>query len=214
MQIQFLSALILLGSVHVDAWAGEYRQNDSRATGYRDTDVDGIADFRDLCPRTALGAAVDAHGCQTLTSAVLGAPMREQSDCADESLERLPGLLFRTPAFAQNSAMPGAETVDQTTGLFRLAAGLGHVVAVEVVGHADVRGDASYNQILSERRAKAVGEILLGSGLESSRLRMRGAGESEARGGRPDSWSRHVVIELSFVPCKAMRRVDLKGGEG
>ncbi|MBT8079250.1 MAG: OmpA family protein [Gammaproteobacteria bacterium] len=48
------------------------------------------------------------------------------------------------------------------------------------VGHADVRGDAQYNKLLSRRRAYAVYEIVVGiePGLEG-RISVKGMGESE-----------------------------------
>ena len=48
---------------------------------------------------------------------------------------------------------------------------------VEVVGHTDNTGAASYNQDLSERRAAAVRAVLLDNGVRSSRVRAFGRGE-------------------------------------
>ena len=41
---------------------------------------------------------------------------------------------------------------------------------VEVAGHTDSRGDAKYNQALSERRAKAVYDYLVENGIDKARL--------------------------------------------
>ncbi len=49
---------------------------------------------------------------------------------------------------------------------------------VAIVGHTDVRGDESYNQALSERRAQAVSRWLQAKGVMASRLTATGAGES------------------------------------
>jgi len=49
---------------------------------------------------------------------------------------------------------------------------------VEVVGHTDSTGAASYNQQLSERRALSVRSVLLNAGVSSSRLRAFGQGEN------------------------------------
>jgi len=50
---------------------------------------------------------------------------------------------------------------------------------VNVIGHTDNVGDASFNQGLSERRAQAVAGILLNGGVANSRVRAIGAGENQ-----------------------------------
>jgi outer membrane protein OmpA-like peptidoglycan-associated protein len=49
---------------------------------------------------------------------------------------------------------------------------------VAIDGHTDVRGDAAYNQSLSERRAASVRAWLGGHGIEPARVTATGAGES------------------------------------
>ncbi|HET8769765.1 MAG TPA: OmpA family protein [Gemmatimonadaceae bacterium] len=48
-----------------------------------------------------------------------------------------------------------------------------------IVGHTDATGSDSYNQSLSERRAAAARSYLIAQGVESSRVKTRGLGESE-----------------------------------
>lgn len=50
---------------------------------------------------------------------------------------------------------------------------------VEVIGHTDSTGAASYNQDLSQRRAQSVAGILAASGVASGRLVAVGRGESQ-----------------------------------
>jgi len=50
--------------------------------------------------------------------------------------------------------------------------------AVHVIGHTDSTGTESYNQQLSERRADAVARHLVREGVERSRTRVSGRGES------------------------------------
>ena len=50
---------------------------------------------------------------------------------------------------------------------------------LQVVGHTDSDGDASYNQQLSEGRANAVANILINRGVPQSRLQVFGRGESQ-----------------------------------
>jgi len=50
---------------------------------------------------------------------------------------------------------------------------------IEISGHTDSKGSDTYNQKLSERRAKSVVDYLIKAGIGSSRLTFRGAGEAE-----------------------------------
>ncbi len=50
---------------------------------------------------------------------------------------------------------------------------------VDVFGHTDNTGAASYNQNLSTRRAQAVASVLVNSGVAQSRVRAIGRGEDE-----------------------------------
>jgi OOP family OmpA-OmpF porin len=50
---------------------------------------------------------------------------------------------------------------------------------LEVVGHADSTGTDAYNQGLSERRAQAVADYLVGRGVAADRFSVSGRGESE-----------------------------------
>lgn len=50
---------------------------------------------------------------------------------------------------------------------------------VEIVGHTDSTGAAAYNMDLSQRRASAVGSVLIGNGISSGRIRTIGRGEDQ-----------------------------------
>lgn len=50
---------------------------------------------------------------------------------------------------------------------------------IEIVGHTDNTGAAAYNQDLSERRARAVADVLRSSGVPSSRITAFGRGEDQ-----------------------------------
>lgn len=51
--------------------------------------------------------------------------------------------------------------------------------SVQVVGHTDNTGAASYNQRLSERRANSVSDVLRQGGVASNRIRTFGRGEEQ-----------------------------------
>lgn len=50
---------------------------------------------------------------------------------------------------------------------------------IEIGGHTDTRGSASYNQKLSENRAKSVVDYLIDKGIDKSRLEWKGYGEEQ-----------------------------------
>jgi outer membrane protein OmpA-like peptidoglycan-associated protein len=52
-------------------------------------------------------------------------------------------------------------------------------VTIEVSAHTDSRGEKSYNQKLSERRAKATQKYLTDKGIKRSRVKAKGYGESK-----------------------------------
>jgi OOP family OmpA-OmpF porin len=50
---------------------------------------------------------------------------------------------------------------------------------ISLLGHADSRGGAAYNQKLSERRAQSVAEYLVSKGIKSSAITTAGRGETQ-----------------------------------
>lgn len=71
---------------------------------------------------------------------------------------------------------------------------------VDLVGHADRSGPASYNQRLSERRAAAVRQFLVRQGIPNERITAIGRGEEDPRVPTPDGVreqeNRRVEIRL------------------
>lgn len=73
---------------------------------------------------------------------------------------------------------------------------------VFVVGHTDSTGAASYNQVLSENRARTVAGVLSGSGVAVSRLRVQGAGEARpvASNGNASGRAQNRRVEIIIRP--------------
>ncbi len=72
---------------------------------------------------------------------------------------------------------------------------------IQVVGHTCDIGPARYNQSLSERRAKAVVDYLLASGIETDEITWEGRGENEPRypNDSDENRSRNRRVEIAFV---------------
>jgi OmpA-OmpF porin, OOP family len=68
-------------------------------------------------------------------------------------------------------------------------------VVVMVTGRADAQGDAAENRELATARARAVGERLVKGGVESRRVRVLSAGETEGATGETSE----RVVEISLV---------------
>ena len=52
-------------------------------------------------------------------------------------------------------------------------------ISIEITGHTCWLGSDEYNLVLSEKRADAVADYLVGRGIDAKRLFVKGAGESE-----------------------------------
>ena len=73
---------------------------------------------------------------------------------------------------------------------------------VQIIGHADSDGEASYNLGLSERRANAVADVLQASGVSYSRITTVGQGENNpiASNLTPEGKARNRRVEIVVVP--------------
>ena len=69
---------------------------------------------------------------------------------------------------------------DSYTELDRLVALLSDIASlkIEISGHTDNVGSESFNEILSQRRADAVVNFLVGKGVDKNRLSAKGYGQS------------------------------------
>jgi OOP family OmpA-OmpF porin len=78
----------------------------------------------------------------------------------------------------------------------------GHATRVMVVGHTDTSGSGAYNARLSERRAKAVADALVGMGVVQTALSVDWKGESTpavATGdGVKEPLNRRSTIDINF----------------
>lgn len=75
-------------------------------------------------------------------------------------------------------------------------------MAVQVIGHTDSDGEATYNLGLSHQRANAVADILQAGGVPFNRLQTRGMGEEQpvASNLTPDGKARNRRVEIVVIP--------------
>jgi outer membrane protein OmpA-like peptidoglycan-associated protein len=131
----------------------------------RDNDRDGIPDARDLCPNEpeTFNGYADADGC----------PDEDQVRVVGDKI-----VLDDRVHFYVNSFIIRRVSYPLLTRLAKLIQDHPEYVHVSVEGHADERGPESFNQKLSEDRARAVLEFLLKQGVSAGRLSSVGFGES------------------------------------
>ena len=79
-----------------------------------------------------------------------------------------------------------------------------------IVGHTDSVGDDSYNQALSERRARATADYLDAQGISRDRPRTSGRGEMEPIANADDQKNRRV--EVAIYASDAYKAELKKGG--
>ncbi len=146
-----------------------------------DGDRDGVIDLFDKCPNTAAGMPVDKNGCDADSDAdgvndrddqcpdtLAGATVNKQG-C--EIIARLNNLTFEL-----NSAVLQSRDEPQLLQAIELLRSR-PAIQVRVAGHTDGSGTNSYNQKLSEARARAVCNRLIDAGIADDRLHCVGYGE-------------------------------------
>lgn len=120
-------------------------------TAPADSDGDGVPDYRDKCPDTPRGVAVDENGCD------LKLTIRIEFDFDKADIK---------PSF-HAEIEKAAQFIRQHTGY-----------KIQLSGHTDNFGSDDYNQTLSERRAQAVARYLVEKfNIDKKILFPRGYGE-------------------------------------
>jgi OOP family OmpA-OmpF porin len=134
---------------------------DSRpAVAQVDTDGDGVIDRNDRCPETPAGRQVDEFGCEFV-------------------LKQAESIKLKIN-FAYDSDVVPAAYISELKKVADFMRKFGGVSAV-VEGHADSTGSDAYNKKLSQRRADAVRNALIGNyGIAENRLSAVGYGEERS----------------------------------
>ena len=170
---------------------------------------------------TARGAIIGAAVGGT-AGAIIGRQMDKQADELDRDLENAQvepiegedgtaGIAIRFDNallfdLGQATLRPGVQA-----DLRDLASSLrnypDHDAVIE--GHASTDGSAATNQSLSERRANAVRDFLIGQGVSARRLQSIGYGESMPLAGIPGESPMNRRVEISIYPNEDyIRRVE------
>lgn len=157
-----------------------------------DSDRDGIADAQDECPATPGGTPVDIRGC------TIGGVVDSDGDGVLDEVDACPGTTVGMVVDAtgclveQSVTLRGVNfetssarlTADSRVALEEVARTLKNQanLAVEIVGHTDDEGNDGYNLLLSQQRAEAVRQFLIGKGVAPGRMIAIGMGETQPVG--------------------------------
>ena len=115
-----------------------------------DSDKDGVYDYADACPDTPVGIKVDVRGCPIKTT--LNLLFKVDSD---KLLSASEPVVLKFATFMKNNPL----------------------WKVKITGHTDSTGKATYNMLLSQRRALNTKAALVADGVEASRITTSGRGE-------------------------------------
>lgn len=165
-----------------------------------DSDNDGVADYLDLEPNTPAGNIVDVKG-RSIDLNKNGIPDSYEAYFAENygkgnapltkaDSNTIEGFIndgYVAVYFDFDKSQPkNAESIDFILTYLKSNPN----ASIEVLGYADSVGSTSYNNRLSEKRAKNVARILEQAGVSSSRISVRGEGENASLDGRNKTVSR------------------------
>lgn len=159
----------------------------------KDSDGDGVPDYLDKEPNTPAGARVNSSGTtldsdgdgtpdhmdncpfQPGPASTNGCPVVEEREEVDY-LKKAINDGYVNVFYAFDSAKPlgySVSAANYVANFLKRNPG----VSVEIKGYADELGPEDYNMKLSERRAKAVYDLMVAAGVDASRLSYKGYGE-------------------------------------
>jgi OOP family OmpA-OmpF porin len=172
----------------------------------RDSDGDGVSDDRDRCPDTPRGVKVDQKGC----------PLDSDGDGVTDDRDKCPatprgefvdadGCTLKLTLhinFDFDKAEIKPEFEKDLDGAARFILEHKDVPYILIAGYTDSVGEADYNQQLSERRAQAVVEYLVGKyDIERRRLAARGYGEEKSVASNDTEEGRYENRRVEVICC-------------
>jgi len=134
-----------------------------------------------------------------MAAAPKAAPMPAPKPSADKVKLAADALFDFDKASLKPEGMAKLDKLASQAGALKLE-------VILAVGHTDRLGSAGYNQKLSEKRAAAVKEYLVGKGIEANRVYTEGKGESQPVTTDCKNMSRAKLIEC----LQPDRRVEIE----
>ena len=137
-----------------------------------DTDGDGVYDYEDACPDTPKGVEVDKRGCWVIEALHFDTEEYKIKPQDYSTLDEVVNVLKGNPSFK-----------------------------LKIEGHTDSRGTAAYNQKLSEKRAGSVVDYLVKAGIDSDRLNAVGYGFTMpvAPNNSPENMAKNRRVKIKAI---------------
>ncbi|MTG98428.1 MULTISPECIES: OmpA family protein [Myroides] len=156
----------------------------------KDTDNDGVPDYLDLEPNTPANTLVDSKG-RSIDSNNNGIADNIEKFIDEKYGDLNKGVSADDAAMIKELVNKGyvAAYFDFDKAQPTTVDGINFIVnylrnnpsaSVEVIGYADAVGNKDYNNKLSERRANAVKDIIVKSGVSASKVSAKGNGIDDA----------------------------------
>lgn len=147
----------------------------------KDSDNDGVPDYKDECLNTPAGEQLDEKGC------IKEVEVRKIILRGDTNFEFNKSALLSS-AYTELDSL-SASIKRQTVSRWRIE------------GHTDAVGSDSYNLELSRRRAQAVADYLVSKGVERDRLEIIPLGETRpvAANDTPEGRAMNRRVEINII---------------
>jgi len=182
-------------------------------TDLQDDDRDGVPNYLDREPNTISGVTVDTKGVAVdknqngipdeLESAIDARFTKMEAtstSSGNDIIEKLIGDGYVNVYFQFNSTQPEVYSYEAINYLTKYMNENTDAKA-ELIGFADEIGNPDYNQMLSQKRAQKVQEILVASGVDASRLTVTGSGE-DSTVDKASAAARQLVRRVTFKLIK------------
>lgn len=153
--------------------------NKGNSVGSKMTDAEGKVTFKVECDKSSqLEASIQGYVSQKIDVNSGDNPERRVDIALAPIEEIIEDVIVLNPIYfdfdKHNIRQDAAFELDKVVNVMTKYPNM--VIKVET--HTDVRGPASYNQKLSERRAKSTVQYIISKGINASRLSSEGKGES------------------------------------
>ncbi len=138
-----------------------------------DSDGDGVYDKDDECPDTPKGAIVDSRGCWVVKGVTFDYKKWDIKEEFNSNLSNIVEILENNPD-----------------------------MKIRIEGHTDNIGSMGYNIELSQKRARAVKNYLVGKGIQESRISTEGFGFKHPIAPNDTEAGRALNRRAEIVPVK------------